>query len=66
MTLPCKKVTGAKMSLNGTYPIAATHGDIIRSLLEVGYRSRKRATQKVAVGARACFLPWRPAAWTTC
>src|ERR1700754_794055 len=43
--------TGALAGLNGSYSITATRADIIRSLLEVGYRSRRRARQKVG--------PWR-------
>jgi hypothetical protein len=43
--------TGRLAALNGLSPITATRSDIIRSLLEVGYQSRKKAIRKVG--------PWR-------
>ncbi|GKQ49154.1 hypothetical protein [Bradyrhizobium sp. Ce-3] len=43
--------TGPFATLNGTSSITATRSDIIRSLLEVGYQSRKKAVRKVG--------PWR-------
>lgn len=43
--------TGAFVNLNGTTDITATRADIIRSLLTVGYPSRKKAIRKVG--------PWR-------
>jgi hypothetical protein len=43
--------TGRFATLNGSSPITATRADIIRSLLTVGYPSRKAALRKVG--------PWR-------
>ncbi|WP_316187981.1 MULTISPECIES: hypothetical protein [unclassified Bradyrhizobium] len=43
--------TGALAKLNGSTDITATRADIIRSLLTVGYPSRKKASRKVG--------PWR-------
>jgi hypothetical protein len=43
--------TGAFAALNGSKDITATRADIIRSLLTVGYPSRKKALRKVG--------PWR-------
>lgn len=43
--------TGAFAKLNGSSNITATRADIIRSLLTVGYPSRKKALRKVG--------PWR-------
>jgi hypothetical protein len=45
------KFTGAFGKLNGSTDITATRADIIRSLLTVGYPSRKKALRKVG--------PWR-------
>lgn len=41
--------TGAFVTLNGTTDINATRADIIRSLLTVGYPSRKEAIRKVGL-----------------
>ena len=44
-----EKFSGSYAVLNGVSPLSATHADIVRSLLTVGYPSRRAAV--VAVGA---------------
>lgn len=43
------KFTGAFAKLNGSTDITATRADIVRSLLTVGYPSRKKAIRKVGL-----------------
>ncbi|WP_262529785.1 hypothetical protein [Agrobacterium tumefaciens] len=51
VTVTSANFSGRFIMLNGTKTLPATHADIIRSLLTVGYPSRRAAVRTVG--------PWR-------
>ncbi|MGV1964362.1 hypothetical protein ACQZ5O_27785, partial [Agrobacterium sp. 22-222-1] len=51
ITVTSANFSGRFTALNGTRTLPATHADIIRSLLTVGYPSRRAAVRTVG--------PWR-------
>ncbi|MGY3133488.1 hypothetical protein ACVWZM_004170 [Bradyrhizobium sp. USDA 4501] len=58
------KFTGRFSALNGVKALSATRADIIRSLLIVGYPSRKEAVRVVGRWRGGCYSRWPPAIWT--